>query len=57
MHPTPSRTTPIDTPIDTLINTLDNALRTLFAAPHASTACATLPEAPTQLAAKATTAK
>jgi len=46
MHLTPSPTTPIDT----LINTLDNALRTLFAAPHASTACATLPEAPTQLA-------
>ena len=46
MHPTQSPTTPIDT----LVNTLDNALRTLFAAPHASTACATLPEAPTQLA-------
>jgi len=46
MHPTRTFTAPIDT----LINTLDNALRTLFAAPHASTACATLPEAPTQLA-------
>jgi len=45
MHATRSSTTPIDT----LINTLDNALRTLFAAPHASAACATLPEAPTQL--------
>ena len=46
MQATPNSTTPIDT----LINTLDSALRTLFAAPHASTACATLPEAPTQLA-------
>ncbi len=46
MHSPQSHTTPVDI----LINTLDNALRTLFAAPHASSACATLPEAPTQLA-------
>jgi ubiquinone biosynthesis monooxygenase Coq7 len=45
MHATPSPTAPIDT----LINTLDSALRTLLTAPHASTACATLTEAPTQL--------
>ncbi len=38
------------TPIDALINTVDSALRTLLVTPHASTACATLPEAPTQLA-------
>ncbi len=38
-----------DTPIDILINTMDGALRTLFAAPHASAPCATLPEAPSTL--------
>ena len=38
------------TPIDALINTVDSALRTLLVTPHASTGCATLPEAPTQLA-------
>jgi len=37
------------TPIDTLITTVDSALRTLFAAPHASAPCATLPESPTNL--------
>ena len=41
LNPTPS--------IDTLINTMDGALRTLFAAPHASAPCATLPEAPSTL--------
>jgi len=40
---------PALTPTDTLINTLDNALRTLFAKPHASAPCTTLPEAPTTL--------
>ena len=38
-----------DTAIDVLINTMDGALRTLFAAPHASAPCATLPEAPSTL--------
>ena len=41
--------TPPGSPSDTLIHTLDNALRTLFARPHASAPCPTLPEAPTTL--------
>ena len=37
--------------MDTFINTLDSALRTLFAPPHASRPCPTLPEQPTELSA------
>jgi 3-demethoxyubiquinol 3-hydroxylase len=39
------------TPVDALINTIDAALRTLFVAPRASKACATLPGATTELSA------
>ncbi len=35
--------------MDTLLTTFDTALRTLFAKPHASQACPTLPEQATQL--------
>jgi ubiquinone biosynthesis monooxygenase Coq7 len=40
------------TPLDTLLNSADAALRTLFATPHASRACPTLPGQTSELSAE-----